>query len=111
MRERLGRVGCGSQPDMEIGHPDVAVRGLLVPQVDHVVGCPEPVRALQANAFADARHGCKAQSLLSLGGLVLDFDLDQRSDTSRTWKSTVGANPCRIANAARARSCELPVVR
>ena len=61
---------------MEIGDPDVAELGLLVPDVEHVVGCPAPVRLAQADALSDSGDGCEAQPVLRLVRFVLDLDFD-----------------------------------
>ena len=61
---------------MEIGHPDIAEFGLLVPHVEHVIACPHAVRLAQAQAFADTRDRGKADPALGLMGFVLDFDFD-----------------------------------
>src|SRR3569832_896180 len=62
---------------MDIGYPDVAELGLLVPHVDHIVRRPEAARLAQPQPLADPRDRREAQPDLRLMRLVLDFDLDQ----------------------------------
>lgn len=66
----------GRHANMDVGQPDVAIFGLLVPHVEHVVGGPVAGRLLEAYAFADARHGDGLDGEHRLVGLVLNFDID-----------------------------------
>ena len=99
---RRGAVGrCHT--NVEIGHPDIAILGLLVPHIEHVVGGPEAIRFFQADAFADARNGGEAQPLLRLAFLILDFDFDHDLIPSGAKPASfracyVARNPCRIPN-------------
>lgn len=65
--------------NVKIRHPDIAIFGLLVPDIKHIERRPETFSIAQPDAFANARHNGKAQAILALCRLVLDFDLDQRS--------------------------------
>lgn len=65
--------------DVKVRHPYVAIFGLLIPDVEHVERRPETFGIAQPNALANSRHNRKAQSVLALGRLVLDFNFDQRS--------------------------------
>jgi hypothetical protein len=65
--------------DVEVRHPHIAIFGLLVPYIEHIEGRPEASGVAQPDALANARYDGKAQSILALGCLVLDFDLNQRS--------------------------------
>ncbi len=51
---------------MDIGHPDLAEFGLLVPHVDHVIGRPEAVGLAQPQPLADPRDGGEAKPDLGL---------------------------------------------
>jgi hypothetical protein len=65
--------------DVEVRHPDIAIFGLLIPDIEHIERRPEALSIAQPYAFADARHDGKAKPVLALRGFVLDFDLNQRS--------------------------------
>ena len=66
-------------PNMEVRHPNIAIFGLLIPDVQHIERRPEASSVSQPDAFTNARHDGKAQPVLALGSLVLYFDFDQRS--------------------------------
>ena len=63
--------------DMEITHSDIAIFGLLVPQVENIIAGPEAIRFLQTQPFADARDHGKFDPRIGLQRLVLDLDVDQ----------------------------------
>jgi hypothetical protein len=65
--------------NVEVRHPDIAIFGFLIPDIEHIKRGPEARIVTQADAFADTRHDRKAQPVLALGRLILDFDLNQRS--------------------------------
>lgn len=64
----------GRHTDMDVRHPDIAIFGFLVPNVDYVVARPHAIGFAQAHAFADPWNGRKTDACLVLVGLVLDFD-------------------------------------
>jgi hypothetical protein len=65
--------------DVQVRHPDIAIFGLLIPDIKDIERRPEARIIAQPDALADARHDGKAQFILALGRLVLDFNFDQRS--------------------------------
>ena len=62
--------------DMKIGYPDIAIFGLLVPEIEDVIRGHEAIRLLKANTLANARYDRKFQTLIGLMRLVLDLDID-----------------------------------
>ena len=75
-RAQASRAFARSHAHVQIGHPDVAIFGLLIPHVYHVIAGPDAIGFAQADTFANARHRRKAKALLALVSLVLDFDLN-----------------------------------
>mgnify|MGYP000315415724 CR=1 FL=1 len=64
---------------MDIGHPDLAEFGLLIPYVDDVVGSPLPAGFAQADAFTDARNRHRLDAVDALMRFILDFDFDHKA--------------------------------
>lgn len=65
-----------SHADMQVWHPDIAIFGLLVPNVENVVTRPHAVGFAQAKTLSDTGYRSKANALLRLVSLVLDFDFN-----------------------------------
>ena len=64
---------------MDIGHPDFAIFGLLVPHVEDIVGRPLAAGLAQANTFANAWDVHHLDAVHILVRLVLNFDFDHKA--------------------------------
>ena len=68
--------------DMNVRHPYFAEFGLLIPDIENVVGRPLPVRLFQSDAFANARHTHRLDTMHVLVRFILNFDFDHNGPSA-----------------------------